>query len=156
MTVCDPHWTAYLSLGTPIAAIVAAGIAAFYARRQAETARNRLILDLFDRRFPLYNATIELFRTIFTTGVLKDEEIITYMTAVRPARFLLNVELESYLLKTIADKAFDLTMLNAEFSTLTDDERRENVRKQRAIKDWFNNERNTIDDRFSEFMQLRH
>lgn len=47
----DPHWTAYVTaVATPIVAIVAAVIAAYFGYVNARTARNKLKLDLFERR----------------------------------------------------------------------------------------------------------
>jgi hypothetical protein len=48
----EPHWTAYLTaLLTPLVAI----IAAYVAWRNVATARNKLKLDLFDRRLKAYD-----------------------------------------------------------------------------------------------------
>ena len=47
----DPHWTAYITaFATPAAAIVAAAIATYFGYVNARTARNKLKLDLFERR----------------------------------------------------------------------------------------------------------
>lgn len=49
--MCEIHWTAYVSaFGLPIVAAVAAAIA-FY---QWKTARNKLKLDLFEKRIAVY------------------------------------------------------------------------------------------------------
>src|SRR5829696_7777010 len=104
-------WTAYLSLATPAAAVIAAAIAARFASRQAEIARNKLKADLFDRRFPVYVATTDLFGTV-TAGVPDDKDFYSYGTAVRTSRFLFNEKMADYLLNAIPTKAQSLMSLD--------------------------------------------
>ncbi len=54
-----PIWTEYVRvLGTPVVALLAASIAGFIANRQWKTARNKLKLDLFDKRIAIYKLAI--------------------------------------------------------------------------------------------------
>ena len=60
-TVNLPLWVEYVkALGTPVVAIVAASIAGAIAYRQLRTARNKLKLDLFDKRMAVYQNAVQL------------------------------------------------------------------------------------------------
>ena len=70
----DLHWTAYLSaLSVPMIALFGAII----AWRQTRTARERLKLDLFDRRFAQYDAARQLVVKTLIWRV-SDEDIDRY------------------------------------------------------------------------------
>ena|ERR1700686_1273856 len=155
--VGEPHWTAYVTaLGTPIVALTAAFIAGLLQWRQARIARNKLILDLFDRRFPLYQATQDLFGTIFVHGKATDEDFTKYLWSVRTARWLFDAKLAEYLKTIIGKKVEQLITLNSEFETLTSAERHKNLANQSELKKWFDREYEALDGRFRNFLQLRH
>jgi hypothetical protein len=60
-----PIWIEYVkALGTPLAALVAAFIGGFIAYRQMQTAKNKLKLDLFDKRVAVYKAAVDLINSI--------------------------------------------------------------------------------------------
>jgi hypothetical protein len=60
-----PLWIEYVkALGAPIVALIAACIAGGIAYQQWRTAKNKLKLDLFDRRMKVYEACSELLRLI--------------------------------------------------------------------------------------------
>jgi hypothetical protein len=60
-----PLWIEYTkALGAPIMALIAACIAGGIAYQQWITARNKLKLDLFDKRMKIYDACSELLRCI--------------------------------------------------------------------------------------------
>jgi hypothetical protein len=91
-----PHWTAYVAaLMTPL--VAAFGI--YLAARQVFLARNKLKLDLFDRRMRLWDATQTLRRAVF-----EDEEIprnisSNYQEAVSAAKWLTGNEVHEAMYK---------------------------------------------------------
>ncbi|WP_156383810.1 hypothetical protein [Methylobacterium sp. Leaf456] len=63
----EPHWTAYVqAIGTPFVALVAGGIASLIAYRQWQTAKEKVVLDLFKQRLEVYDlvnsATMEIIQ----------------------------------------------------------------------------------------------
>jgi hypothetical protein len=72
----DPYWTQVLSaLLTPTIAVIVAII----AYRQWKTAQNRLKLDLFDRRFAVYDAARNLLSSVMTSGEAKNDEMLKFL-----------------------------------------------------------------------------
>ena len=60
-----PMWLEYVrALGTPCAALLAALITGYFTYKQWKTARNKLKLDLFEKRFKVYEAGMEIIREV--------------------------------------------------------------------------------------------
>ena len=107
----DLHWTTYLAaLLTPTVAV----LGSFIAYRQWRLAQNKLKLDLFDRRFSVYEAARTFLASIMTSGKAKDEEVFKFMVATREAKWLLNASVAEYLDKQLYHKAIVLQTLASE------------------------------------------
>lgn len=151
---CDPHWTTYLSaLLTPTLAVLGSLI----AYRQWRLAQNKLKLDLFERRFSVYEAARNLLGSIITSGKAKDEEIFKFMVATREAKWVLNAQVAEYLDKQLYHKAIDLQTLSSVLEGVPmGEERTTNVHKQAEIKKWFLAQYDVLDEYFEPFLQLGH
>lgn len=149
-----PHWTAYLAaLSTPTIAVLGALI----AYRQWRLAQNKLKLDLFDRRFSVYEASRNLLASVMTSGKAKEDEVIKFMVATREAKWLLNQQVADYLDKQLYHKALDLQCLAAELEGVSAGrERTANLQKQTELKKWFMAQYPVLDDYFSSYLQLSH
>ena len=150
----DPHWTAYLTaLLTPTVAVLGALI----GYRQWRLAQNKLKLDLFDRRFKVYEAARDLLASIMTSGKAKDDEVFKFMVATREAKWLFDTEVANYLDKQIYHKAIDLQTLAGEGDGVGVGEiRTKNVRAQSDLKKWFKAQYDVLDQKFSRYLQLKH
>jgi len=112
---CPSIWLD-LARGLPAAfvALVIGGIAAYIAWRQYETAQAKLKLDLFEKRYTLFEATWEFLSNQRTTEVGSESNMLVSFNNVIPkARFLFGSDIEAYLrdasskhieLRTIASK----------------------------------------------------
>ncbi len=151
---CDPHWTNYLSaLLTPTIAILGSII----AYRQWRTAQNKLKLDLFDRRFRVYEAARDLLASIMTSGMAQDKEVFKFMSATRETKWLFDPEIAEYLDNELYSKAIDLQTLQAELEGVpVGEERSKNVKEQYEIKKWFYAQYPVLDEKFSPFLRLQH
>ncbi len=151
---CDPHWTTYLSaLLTPTVAVLGSLI----AYRQWRLAQNKLKLDLFDRRFSVYEAAGNLLASIMTSGKAKDEDIFKFVVVTREAKWVLNAQVAEYLEKQLYHKAIDLQTLSSELEGVpVGEERTKNVHQQAEIKKWFLAQYDVLDAHFAPFLQLGH
>ena len=151
---CNPHWTAYLSaLLTPIVAVLGSLI----AYRQWRLTQNKLKLDLFDRRFSIYQASNTLIASIMTSGRAKDADLFNFLVATKEAKWLLSQEVAEYLDKQLYHKAIDLQTLVAELEGVgTGDIHTTNVRAQADLKKWFLSQYKVLDKHFSQFLTLKH
>ena len=150
----DPHWTTYLAaLLTPTVAV----LGSFIAYRQWRLAQNKLKLDLFDRRFSVYEAARTLLASIMTSGKAKDEEVFKFMVATREAKWLLNASVAEYLDKQLYNKAIVLQTLTSELEGVGVGEvRTKNVHAQAEIKRWFMAQYEVLDKKFAPYLQLHH
>lgn len=109
----EPHWTVYWStFATPLVALVAAAIAASIAYRQwktaaaaVATAKNKLKLDLFERRFNVFQATSRLIVRMTQDTVHDDKAISTLLGETAGAEFLFDETVHGYLVEQLYVRA---------------------------------------------------
>ena len=150
----EPHWTAYLTaLLTPTVAV----LGSYVAYRQWRLARNKLKLDLFDRRLLIYTATQAFLGSVISSGSAKQDEVIKFLIATREAKWLLDAAVAQYLEREIYRRAVDLQTLAAELEGVgVGAIRTKNVHDQAAIKKWLFSQIDSLDEKFSPFLQLQH
>lgn len=153
-TYTAPHWTAYVTaLLTPVIAV----LGAYIAVQQWRTAQNKLKLELFDRRFSVYDAARTLISSVLTSGKAKDEEVFKFLSGTREAKWLLNVDVADYFEKQLYHRAIELQCLSSELEGKPPGEARtKNVNRQSEIKKWFSAQYDELDRQFEPFLQLKH
>lgn len=149
-----PHWVSILgALLTPLIAV----LALFIAWQQWRTNRNKLKLELFERRYAFYEAAMRLIGTIQTSGVSTEDTMLKFLVATRGARFIVGKELSQYFDNDLYRKAVELNGLESELQGLSAGAARSsNVRKQREIKTWLSDQREVLDAKFSPLLDLQH
>jgi hypothetical protein len=150
----QPQWIGYLSaLATPAIALLT-GLIAY---RQWKTGQDKLKLDLFDRRFALYEKARELLARRATSGKLEGGDVVEFIRGTRSSKWLFNQQIAAYFEKEIGERGLELETLISELEGLpAGAERSKNVEKQRAIKDWFDAQFEALDDKLSKFLTLSH
>ncbi|MFM0298252.1 MULTISPECIES: hypothetical protein [Paraburkholderia] len=151
---CDPHWTAYVSaFMVPTVAVL--GVAIAY--RQWRTAQNKLKLDLFEKRFAVYDASRRMLSAVMTSGKVSDEEMFMFFAGTREAKWLLSAGVADYLDKELRLRMLQLQTLSAELEGLpVGTERSANVKTQSEIKTWMREQFDVLDAKFSPFLSLAH
>ncbi len=151
---CNPHWTSYFSaLLTPIVACL--GI--YIAYRQWVTARNKQRHDLFDRRFSIYDAARNFIASIMTSGEVREDELLKFMSCTREAKWLLNSDVSEYFDNELYEKALYLQALTSELEDLPiGSDRSANVQKRMETKKWILKQYDVLDEKFSQFLKLEH
>jgi len=101
---------------TIVAAVVAVGVTGHFARQQSRTAyqqwqttREKLLLDLFDKRFGTYD---ELRSALYLYGIRGNEQTayIDFSRAVSRARFLFGPEVQTFLEERRMDLDREMTL----------------------------------------------
>jgi len=151
--ICDPHWTSYLSaLLIPIVAVL--GI--YIAYRQWQTNQNRLKLDLFEKRWRVYQQLIEFLRSNLMPRKVSKEEPLKFFYGKHEARWLLSKKIFEHI-NEIERKAIELQELRVELKDiLVRNKRRQNVQEQREIKNWLEVQLKEIGSHFEPFLKLSH
>jgi len=150
METC-PWTTVLAALLTPTIAIFGTII----AYRQWRIAQSKLKLDLFDRRFAVYDAARSVIGSVMGSGKAKDDELRKFLIGTREAKWLLNPDIADYLDKQLYAKLTELLMLDTELAPLpVGDGRTKNVHAQREIKNWLMAQLKVLDEKFSPFLGL--
>jgi hypothetical protein len=150
----EPHWTAYLSaLLAPTVAILGSLI----AYRQWRIAQSKLKLDLFDRRFRVFEAARNLIAFVVARGKTDDEQIGIFVGATREARWLFDAGIADYLNVELHNSAVELeTLFLLVQDPIMENERVANILKKAELKKWFYAQYAVLEDKFAPYLQLRH
>ena len=147
------HWTQYLTaLLTPVIALFGSLIAFM----QWKLARNKLKLDLFDKRYVVYKACTQFISAISTTGESSNEEQAKFLRDTSDAKWLFNLEVAKYLNEILWKTAIDIETLSAEISSAKDPKRGNMIRERADKKIFLNKQYARINELFEPFMFIKH
>lgn len=162
----DPHWTTYLqATATPVIALIAAGIAATIQYRQwqtaktaAETAKNKLKFDLFEKRFAVYQAAAQMI-VMFSEDKPADTNMVKErLSKMAGSEYLFSPAVYRY----IQDELFvhinnSMSLQRDRNEHRNDDERFKQYTEQRREEcKWFDSQLDRLKDIMGEFLQLSH
>jgi len=137
------------ALLTPVIAIVAA----YVAWQQLATNRRKLKLDLFERRYAVYEKIGEFIGSILTSGRVQKATEIQFLVDTKAKMFLFGEDI-SQLVSEMYRKAVHLHALDAELEGSTGEARAANIKAQREIKDWYGETLEGLEARFSAYLKL--
>jgi len=150
----NENWVTILSaLLTPTIAV----LGSYIAYRQWRTAQNKLKLELFDRRFAIYDAALNFIRSIVSSGAVNDDELYGFILGTHAAKWLLNTDIANYFKKQLCQKARELKELQDEIETLPPGEERKTKTQKRAeLRKWIFDQSAVLDDKFEPFLKVKH
>lgn len=175
--ITQPHWTAYVAaLAVPLTAIIALTttiITSYIAFQQWQTARRKLKLDLFDRRYDLYVAAKHLIKILqrhYSTpskdpnidSVETDDdfraEVIALAEKVLVADWLVSDDEAVEFLLNLAGHAYKThdAILDMERSSTTDEQRDLAIEDQKEARRWLVQNRNHLKTIFTPYLKLEH
>src|SRR5712691_9934192 len=85
------------SLLFPIATLFLSIAVVLIALQQWQTARDKLRLDLFDRRYKVFDATRRFLSTIGREATFTDSQLLEFHAATSDAEFLFGMDVVDYL-----------------------------------------------------------
>jgi hypothetical protein len=97
------------ALGPSFVAIVAGVFGGYIAYRQWRTGHHRLRLDMFEKRFAVYEATKNLINAVTSHGGVIPEDLGAFYNGVRGAEFLFDGETRDFVVK-IGEMGFKARM----------------------------------------------
>lgn len=150
----DPHWTQIFSaLLTPTVAI----LGLYIAYCQYRAAQNKLKMDLFDKRFAVYDASRNLIKSIISSGKAQDDQMHLFLAGTREAKWLFKEEIDYYLNNQLWGKVVDLQTLEAELQSMpVGEDRIKKVHEQSEIKKWMIKQLHELDVKFASYLKLSH
>jgi hypothetical protein len=127
-------------LPTALVALVVGLIAAYIAWRQSAIAKTKLKLDLFEKRFPIFLQTWQIFSEVGQKGTRERQYGLgnPFSNFLPQARFLFGRDVEQYL----SDAVTNWTQLRG-FDEQEGEGRQRNIEKAQELRMWFFNEADT-------------
>jgi hypothetical protein len=141
----------FQGLLTPVIAVVAV----YIARQQWKTNAHKLKLDLYDRRFKVFEAAREILGLMYTSGV-RDAQLLNVLTKTADTEFLFGREVKEYL-EEIYRHVQTLISANSQMSASweTPVEVRSRIAEAETTEvRWATGEVNRIADRFKKYLNL--
>lgn len=154
-----PVWIEYTkALGAPIVAVLAALIAGVISSQQLRTTRNKLKLDLFEKRFGVYEAGTEIIREIITPSTGYGKRLTELTNAVSGARWLLNAAIIKHL-DELLTRAWERVELDRDLdgAGISDEQRQEEIRAYQVDTQAFMRvELDQLNKLFDRFLSVEH
>lgn len=115
-----PVWLEYIkALGTPFTALVAGLVGSTVAYRQWVTARNKLKLDLFDRRLAVYRAAWHFIVKLAKRDALRADDLEAFLNDAQGAQWLFDKDVVAFLVELQRDGQRALTEEHSDYSELS-------------------------------------
>ena len=140
------------SLSIPVLAMVGAVI----AFQQWKVNSWRLKHEHFDRRYDQYIAVKDYLGSIVASGKVKKDAEMKFLEGIRGIRFTFNAEIDKYVYSYIWRLASEHETLDSELEGTERGEERTNIVERRRIcREKIETAYNTLDEKFSEYLQLK-
>ena len=145
-------------MNIPTATLILTGtigcVTSYIAVQQWLTAKNKLRLDLFDRRFPVFEATMKLVSIAIQKGDIPDEARRAFLIATRGAQFLFDQKLQDYC-DVLAKEAISVRVGEQMMDYLPVGDRRTKSAEAWAERmEWFTEQMDEIPKRFAPFLKI--
>jgi hypothetical protein len=150
-----PTTTLILGVATLVLTVVIACVTSYIAVQQWLTAKNKLRIDLFDRRLPVFEAVMRLTEIVVSKENIALEEVQEFEFAKKSVQFLFDQELQDYC-DNLYKEAYGVHRGKQRIDSLAEGEERDQFtatwQEQRV---WFNDQRKEIPKRFASFFKIR-
>lgn len=108
----------------------------YIAWRQWNTAAYRFRLDLFEKRYVIYEAIIDFILSVRGGGVVQDEQMGIFKDKILPARFIFDNKIADYL-NEIKEKSYDVQTYSSEAEGMPHGEERvATLRRASEAREW--------------------
>ena len=104
-------------------AFAALVITGYFAWRQWRTAKDKLVLDLFEKRFLIFEALMTLLANSLAGSKTASEAIPEFMRKTKGVEFVFEGEIKEYL-ESIRRKVSQMSDLEKELADITDESKR--------------------------------
>jgi hypothetical protein len=146
--------------------IATLSITGYIAWQQLQTARNKFRLDLFDRRFPVFEAAMKLVLIAVQEGDISDEARREFLMATRGVEFLFNRKLQVYC--DTLEKGAENLHVGYQLKCLSQDEPTKSAEYKESVAEyeegiaawtkrakWFNQQVDEMPKLFGPFLRFR-
>jgi len=132
-------------------------ITAYVAYQQFRTNRNKLRLDLYDRRFALFDALAGLCASVGQSMKPGSDELGRFLQVRHATQFLFDAETASYL-ETVRVKALRLQYLDGRLGSdglPVGDDRTKAANEQSELAKWFTDQFDVSRAHFAQYLRFK-
>ena len=116
--------------------------------------KRRWRLDLYDKRYPVYQATMDYISYVAQHGTINNDEIYKYLRNSKDKSFLFGKDVQEFI-EMLYDKGLDLQLVSEELNGLPiGDERKESVKKKSDLFKWFTKQFETSKKLFGAYLRI--
>jgi hypothetical protein len=138
------------SLLTPLLAIIGTTILIL----QYKLASYRWKLDLYDKRYPVYTATLDYIAFVVREGKMTHEAIFTFIRESQDKDFLFGTEIKEYI-EELRKNGADLRAFGKKISHLSDgEEKSQLIDKECEMLTWFGNQFEVAKILFGNYLKI--
>ena len=135
-------------------------IAVYIAYQQHKTARYRLRLDLYNKRFNVFNSTKSLLGKIARNGNVTNEELLDFLRSTDEAIFLFKQDISDYL-RELYEKGstlqrFEKRINGSDFSKIEVKEKEKILDKRGEIFSWLTKQFKVCQQKFGEYLNFEN
>ncbi|GEM_PF-425739 len=148
--MAEQHWTQIL-----VALVTVLGV--YIAYQQWNTARNKLKLDLFEKRLAVHKAVSIFINSIYLHGTVENKEIDKFIFNTNETKWLFDEDVAIYLKESVLKNADELQRLYDNHKDIPVGEERirtKNAERQAEIRKWFRSQDKVLDEKFSPFLSM--
>lgn len=153
-------WFDYLDIGTRIfqgllAPIIGSAVA-YIAYQQHKTNRDKIRLDLYDRRFKLYKEMTSFLGSIVTIRNISDNDLVNFLRNTRDAVFLFKDDIPNYI-SEIYTQAIELQLKDKEVGgKILGVDTKKAIEKQAEVFKWFEKQLEECTVRFKKYLSFEN
>jgi hypothetical protein len=148
----SPLFVGKLLLVLSVMALIALVAISAYQRRRAV---DRTRVELFDRRFAIYESARHFCHAVSSTGTVEPGLLHEFRHRISQARWLLDIEVHDYLHERLYTAAVKLNHLAEASAGLPGGlPRDENAYRQTQVRTWFHEQAHLLDRHFAPFLQV--
>ena len=141
-----------------LATVTAIGVL-YVAWQQWQTNKDRLRLELFDKRFAIYDATRTFLANVITDGKVKEEKWRAFRLATREAEWLFGSSVYRFIEKEICSRVLDYQRLTSELEgsfpeETRDEDRREIIAQRNEISTFMKKSFDELPCRFKPYLDI--
>jgi hypothetical protein len=135
MSVQLPIWVEYIrALGTPVAAVIFGGIAAWISYRQWKVSAYKYRFELFEKRYHIYSVLQNVYGELLQEDKISGETYSKLAVAANEAQFLFGDDVAKYL-REFQERIFEKRRLERKMSRKLSDAEFDKLGEQ-ADQNW--------------------
>lgn len=140
----------------PIATLIVGFAVAFIAWQQWQLARSKLRLDLFDRRYNVYDATRKFVAGIVSEATFSDAQLFAFYAGTSDAEFLFGSDVVAYL-AALRKRTIDMRMHQKLYQPLpVGEERSRHVQAENDQLLWIGEQLTAMTKTFTPYLGFSH